>query len=101
MPSGKGYVRDYQTEYKHESPKRKKARAKRNTARAKLKKAGVVKKGDGKQVHHKDGNTNNNGRSNLTAKSVKSHPQPKRKGQKAKYNPNKYKKRVVKKARRR
>ena len=31
-----------------------------------MKKAGLAKVGDGKDVHHKDGNTKNNKRSNLT-----------------------------------
>lgn len=37
----------------HASTKAKKARAARNAARAKAEKAGKVKKGDGKVVHHK------------------------------------------------
>ena len=46
-------------------PEQKKNRAARNTARRRLIKAGVKKKGDGKDVHHKDGNPRNNARSNL------------------------------------
>jgi hypothetical protein len=34
------------------------------------KKAGLVRKGDGKDVHHKDGNAMNNKRSNLQVKSA-------------------------------
>lgn len=60
-------ARDYKSEYKnyHSKPKQKKRRAERNAARAKLKKTGAVKKGDGKDVHHRDGRTSNNKRSNL------------------------------------
>ena len=59
--------RDYKREYElyHSKPKEKKRRAQRNSARAKLAKAGVVKKGDGKSVDHKDHNTANSSRSNL------------------------------------
>jgi len=45
--------RDYVRERKTESAKRKKDRAKRNTARRRAMKAGLVKKGDGKHVDHK------------------------------------------------
>ena len=46
--------RDYAQEYRsyHASPEQKKNRAARNAARAKLMKAGKVKKGDGKDVAH-------------------------------------------------
>lgn len=47
------------------SPEQKKRRAERNAARRKMVKAGAVKKGDGKEVDHKDKNTSNNSRSNL------------------------------------
>ena len=47
-------------------PGQKKNRAARNTARRRLIRSGVKKKGDGKDVHHKDGNPRNNSRSNLT-----------------------------------
>ena len=65
-------------------PEQKKNRAARNTARRRLIKAGVKKKGDGKDVHHKDGNPRNNSRSNLTVVSRssnrnKSPGRPKRK----------------------
>ena len=62
-------ARDYKREYKkfHSSPKAKKHRAMRNTARRRLMKAGLVKKGDGKHVDHikplSKGGTN--GRKNL------------------------------------
>jgi hypothetical protein len=47
-------ARDYKAEYKsyHASPEQKRNRAQRNAARAKLMKAGKVKKGDGKDVAH-------------------------------------------------
>jgi hypothetical protein len=45
--------------------KEKKKRASRNKARRVMKKAGRVRKGDGKEVDHKDGNARNNKRSNL------------------------------------
>lgn len=47
------------------SPEQKKRRAQRNAARRKMEKAGKVKKGDGKDVDHKNYKTSNNGSSNL------------------------------------
>ena len=70
MPSSPNYVRNYKQEAKTESPLRKKKRAMRNKARRVVAKAGLVKKGDGKDVHHKDGNAMNNKRSNLSVKSA-------------------------------
>ena len=60
-------ARDYAAEYRkyHSKPKQKKNRASRNAARAKLLKSGKVKKGDGKDVTHKDGNPRNNSKKNL------------------------------------
>lgn len=46
-------------------PEQKKRRAQRNAARAKMIKAGKVKKGDGKDVAHRDNNTANNSMVNL------------------------------------
>ena len=65
--------RDYKKEYEnyHSSPKQKKRRAARNKARSLLEKKGLVHKGDGKDVHHKDGNPRNNKRSNLAVVSRK------------------------------
>jgi hypothetical protein len=65
--------RDYKKEYRdyHGKPKQKKRRAQRNTARAKMVKEGAVRKGDGKDVHHKSRNTANNSRSNLSVTSQK------------------------------
>ena len=66
--------RDYKKEYAnyHSSPKQKKRRAARNKARSLLEKKGLVHKGDGKDVHHRDGNTKNNRSSNLAVTSRKS-----------------------------
>lgn len=50
------------------SPEQKKRRAERNASRAKMVKAGKVKKGQ--DVDHKDKNTSNQSASNLRARSV-------------------------------
>lgn len=47
------------------SPEQKKRRAKRNAARRKLEREGKVRKGDGKDVHHKNAKSLSNKRSNL------------------------------------
>ncbi len=67
MPSSKNYKRDYKQEYKnqHSSAAAKKKRASRNAARKKMEAAGKVKKGDGKDVDHKNHNANDNKKSNL------------------------------------
>lgn len=59
--------RNYKSEYEnyHSKPEQKKNRGARNAARAKMVKAGRVKKGDGKDVTHKDGNPRNNSSKNL------------------------------------
>ena len=72
MPSSPNYKRNYKQEASTDSPLRKKKRAMRNKARRVALKAGLVKKGDGKDVDHKDGNAMNNKRSNLSVKSAKS-----------------------------
>lgn len=63
--------RNYRKEYDRYqgTAKQKKQRAQRNAARRKMEKAGKVKKGDGKDVAHKDNNTKNNKRSNLAVQS--------------------------------
>lgn len=63
--------RNYKKEYAdyHAKPSQVKRRAGRNAARAKMVAAGAVKKGDGKDVDHKDRNTRNNKRSNLRVSS--------------------------------
>ena len=61
MPSSPGYKRNYKQEAKYDSqPAVKKKRASRNAARRKMAKAGLVRKGDGKDVHHVGGNALNN-----------------------------------------
>ena len=47
-------------------PSQKKRRAHRNAARQDMISRGLARKGDGKDVHHKDGNPMNNSRGNLT-----------------------------------
>jgi hypothetical protein len=86
MPSSKNYKRDYQRE-KETDRKRGgiKKRAQRNAARRKMMKAGKVKKGDGKDVAHKDNNTRNNSKKNLSVQSKKknrSFPRNKKAGRK-------------------
>lgn len=63
--------RNYRQEYDRYQgkPAQKKRRAQRNTARRKMEKAGKVRKGDGKDVDHKDGNPKNNSKGNLKIKS--------------------------------
>ena len=64
-------MRNYRGEYDnyHSKPKQKKRRAQRNAARRTMQKQGRVSKGDGKDVHHKDHNTANNSKSNLSVRS--------------------------------
>ena len=70
MPSSPNYKRNYKQEANTESPLRKKKRNMRNKARRIAIKAGLVKRGGSKDVHHKDGNAMNNKRGNLTVKSA-------------------------------
>jgi hypothetical protein len=64
--------RDYKEEYKyHQTAAQKKRRAGRNKARRAALAAGKVKKGDKKDVHHKDGNPRNNKGSNVSVVSRK------------------------------
>ena len=62
--------RNYRGEYDnyHKKPVQTKRRASRNTARSTMKTAGQVKKGEGKDVAHKNGNPKDNKRKNLTVK---------------------------------
>ena len=54
------YKRDYKKESRYDShPHVKKKRANRNAARRKMMKAGLVRVGDGKDVHHVGGNALN------------------------------------------
>ena len=59
-------ARDYKREYAtyHSKKKQKKRRAARNKGRAKAIKSGTARKGDGKDVDHKDRNPKNNSRKN-------------------------------------
>jgi hypothetical protein len=66
-------ARDYKKEYReyHSKPEQKKRRAGRNRARRIMSMLKRVKKGDGKDVHHKDGNPKNNSKKNLRVESKK------------------------------
>lgn len=59
-------ARDYKREYElyHGKPEQIKRRAGRNAARRKAVAAGKASKGDGKDVHHKNGNTRDNSAKN-------------------------------------
>lgn len=63
--------RNYRQEYDRYQgrPEQIKRRAARNAARRKLMKSGRVRKGDGKDVSHRDNNPKNNKRSNLSVQS--------------------------------
>lgn len=54
------------------SPEQKRRRAERNRVRRRMLKEGVVQKGDGKDIDHKDKNTANDSRSNLRVRSKSS-----------------------------
>ena len=60
-------ARDYKKEYReyHSKPKQKKRRAGRNAARRIMEMVGKAKKGDGKDVDHKNGNPTDNRKKNL------------------------------------
>jgi len=60
-------ARNYKKEYKNYqgTAAQKKRRAMRNKVRRMMLRKGKVKKGDGKDVHHKDGNPMNSKKSNL------------------------------------
>tara|TARA_B100001057_G_scaffold169914_1_gene170693 strand:- start:110 stop:352 length:243 start_codon:yes stop_codon:yes gene_type:complete len=61
-------MRNYKSEYKkyQGTSTQKKNRASRNAARNTLKKVGAVKKGDGKDVNHRNGNPRDNSAKNLS-----------------------------------
>ncbi len=75
MPSSKNYKRDYKQEYKTAKKRKEVAsgpngdNASRKRARRTLEKAGKVRKGDGKDVAHKNGNPKDNKKSNLGVQS--------------------------------
>lgn len=79
--SEKTAKRNYSKEYAdyHKKPSQKKRRAARNKARRMLEKRGLVKKGDKREVDHKDFNPRNNRRSNLrvVSRSTNRRRQPK------------------------
>tara|TARA_R100001015_G_C4633470_1_gene198474 strand:+ start:3897 stop:4148 length:252 start_codon:yes stop_codon:yes gene_type:complete len=64
-------ARDYAKEYKnyHSRPEQIKKRSSRNKARRLAVKMGKAKKGDGKDIHHRDGNPLNNKNGNLRSMS--------------------------------
>jgi len=64
--------RNYRREYDNYqgTAEQKKRRASRNTARKKMAKAGLVKKGDGKDVTHTTGNPLNNNKLGVAPRSV-------------------------------
>lgn len=72
MPAPKK-KRNYKREYEiyHGKPEQIKRRAGRNAARRKAVAAGKASKGDGKDVHHKNGNTRDNRASNTSVISKK------------------------------
>jgi len=68
MPSSKNYVRNYSKsgEGKYDkSPKRMADNRARKKARSLLEKSGAAKRGDGKDVDHKNGNPRDNSPKNL------------------------------------
>ena len=71
-PKGRNYRKEY--DRYHGSPEQRARRSARVLSRRKAVKAGKVKKGDGKDVHHKDGNPKNKAQSNLVAKSKSKKP---------------------------
>lgn len=68
MPSSKNYVRDYSMRGEgryDKSSKRMEDNRKRKKARYKLEQAGIAKRGDGKDVDHRNGNPRDNSSKNL------------------------------------
>ena len=66
--------RDYKKEYSNYqgTAEQKKKRASRNSARSAMVKAGKVRKGDGKDVDHRNGNPKDNSKKNLRVASKSS-----------------------------
>ena len=79
--------RDYEKEYRdfHGKPEQRKRRSERTMARRKAIKAGRVKKGDGKELDHKDFNPANNSPSNVrvVSRSTNRKRQPARKSRRS------------------
>ena len=65
-------ARNYRKEYDNYQgkPAQKKRRAMRNKVRRMMEREGKVKKGDGKDIHHRDGNPMNFKKSNLSIKNL-------------------------------
>ena len=63
MPKPRNYAEEYRKF--HGKPEQIKRRAQRNSSRAAMVKAGRVRKGDGKDVDHKNHNTADQSKSNL------------------------------------
>lgn len=86
MPSQKNTPARQRAQAKYNSkPEQVKRRAQRNAARAKMIAAGKAKKGDGKDVAHKNNNTANNSMRNLMLQSKaknRSFPRNKKAGRK-------------------
>ena len=78
-PYNKSTGRDYKSDYAkfQGTEKAKKDRASRNKARREAEKDGRVSKGDGKDVHHKNGDPRNGSKSNLAVE-----PKSKNRGRK-------------------
>lgn len=85
--SGNG--RNYKSEYKNYqgTPEQIARRSSRNKARRQLEKAGVAKKGDGKDVGHSNGNPMDDRRGNLRMESVRGNRSYKRTKDAHKKNP--------------
>jgi hypothetical protein len=64
-------ARDYKEEYRtyHGTPEQRKRRAARNRARRYMERNGRARKGDGKDVDHRDGNPLNNSSGNIRIRS--------------------------------
>lgn len=78
-------ARNYRNEYdKYQgTAQQKKNRASRNAARRTLTKVGAVKKGDGKDINHRNGNPRDNSKKNLqvtTKRANRSFPRNKNAG---------------------
>lgn len=72
MPSQKNTAARQRAQAKYNSkPEQKKRRASRNAARREAIKSGKARKGDGKDIHHKDGNPLNNDPKNTASVSKK------------------------------
>ncbi len=69
MPTKRNYKREYRKF--HSSTAAKKDRASRNKVRRAALKSGAVRKGDGKDIDHRNGNPRDNRKSNLRVVSRK------------------------------